>query len=126
MRLTRMTAILLLAALTGCKQGTLEDALAARSVGLDANGRAELEARMSEVLGQPVSIAANAFADSSLLVLERRVQRDPAGNRLPGRSLERPERFRLWMNAGQCWLEHEASGEYWLLESPNCEPVPAR
>lgn len=109
--------------LVACKNGTLQDEVPARVQAPTPAGKAELQAAVAEALGRTeVLLADDAFIDSSTLVVERRPARDPAGNRLPGRELEKPERFQLLLSGGDCILLRESSGERWTLREVRCQP----
>jgi hypothetical protein len=115
--------LLLLAALTGCKNGTLQPEVPARLTEPSAEARAELEQIVAEAAGAySVNLAEHPFADSNVLVVERRPQRDPQGDRLPGRDLGRPERFQLLVSGGACILLQESTGKRWELREASCLP----
>lgn len=121
-----MRALALLASLLltpSCSSNQLQDvAPALLSPGADT-AREEIASHIGNALGGSVVLADDAFASSSQLVIERRVHRDPAGNRLPGRILEEPERFRLALHNGDCILLHLNSGRQWVLAESHCIPA---
>jgi hypothetical protein len=72
--------------------------------------------------GRGVTLTDKAFADSDVLLLERPILRGPDGRPLDGRSMERPEVFKLVQQAGQCVLVHERTGARQVLQGCNCVP----
>ncbi|HEY8521922.1 MAG TPA: hypothetical protein VIN61_17755 [Gammaproteobacteria bacterium] len=84
--------------------------------------RAELAGVISAALGAPVTLADDALAGGSVLVVERREPRDAQGRPLSGRSLEAPERFRLVLDRGRCVLVREATDERFPLAA-TCAPA---
>ncbi|MEX1032345.1 MAG: hypothetical protein WDZ30_03205 [Cellvibrionaceae bacterium] len=83
--------------------------------------RAELQNIVSTALhGAHVNLADDALTESSTLVIERQPRRDPLGNRLPGRTLETPERFHLLLSGGKCVLVHHNSEQRWELREASC------
>jgi len=84
---------------------------------------AELARVVSEWLGgAPVTLAADALADESRLIIERREPRDAQGRPLSGRSYERPERFRLVLRGKRCFLVRESTDERRPIDAP-CVPA---
>ncbi|MCW8195161.1 hypothetical protein F6455_10220 [Proteobacteria bacterium 005FR1] len=115
--------LLLLAAMTGCKNGTLQHEAPARLAEQSDAARAELEQIIAKAAGAyTVTLAEHPFADSSVLLVERRPQRDPQGHRLPGRDLGNPERFQLLVSGEDCILLQESTGKRWELREANCLP----
>lgn len=115
---------LCLLALAACKNGTVHDeqAAPARISEPSSTSRAEIQNAIREALGRDVALAENALSDSSVLIVERQARRDPPGNRLPGRDLDAPEHFELWLRGDTCVLVHRGSGESWELTQSVCEP----
>lgn len=111
--------------LAGCAGGP---AAAGRDVpavipGSTPESRAALERAVGELLdGAPVTLAADALTDESVLILERREPRDAEGRPLSGRSFERPERIRLVLRGERCFLVRESTSER-LLVAADCVPV---
>lgn len=111
--------------LMSCKSSQLQDVTPALlSPSADA-ARREIQVLIGDALGGNVLLSDDAFTRNSQLVIERRPQRDPAGNRLPGRVLEEPGRFRLALRGGECILLHVNSGRHWVLNQAACVPAPA-
>lgn len=86
--------------------------------------RSELNEVVSAALGGvPVTLADDALATSSVLVIERSIPRGldvpPAG----GRSLESPATFRLFAAGSRCILEHQGSGRRWTLRESRCRAL---
>lgn len=112
--------------LVSCKQNTVQDAVPAVLVGSDEAGRQEIQQHIENVLGGSVLLADGVLTGNSEIVVERRPQRDPSGNRLPGRILTEPERFRLIISRkGECILVHLNSDQHWILEDSRCVPITA-
>ena len=70
--------------------------------------------------GAPVTIADDAFTQSSQLALEQGRLADGPGRPLTGRDLGVPKIFSLIKNDRGCWLVREADGERWLLDKVSC------
>jgi hypothetical protein len=84
-----------------------------------AEARAELAAAVSTALSSaPVTLAADALTDSSLLTIEQQPLRgNPAAT---GRQLGTAERFRLVTDGEQCTLVHETGGGRYVLAASTC------
>lgn len=81
----------------------------------------ELEKTMTTALfGVPIKLSAGAFATTSTLTLEPQMQHSPAGRLATGRTVTRPEQFRLIATADGCVLEHMNSGERFVLRITHC------
>jgi hypothetical protein len=88
-----------------------------------AEGREELVRVVSRALdGAAVTIADDALAGESTLIIERAVRRDAQGRPLTGRDTERPEHFQLVRSGSSCVLVHERTGRRWTLKSVTCSP----
>jgi hypothetical protein len=89
-----------------------------------ARSRAELEQLVSAALnGAPVRLADDSLTRDSALIIERVQPRDAAGRPLDGRTLERPEHFRLVTHGSDCVLIHERTGKRQILRSAKCQPA---
>ncbi|SDJ91391.1 hypothetical protein [Microbulbifer yueqingensis] len=85
--------------------------------------RAELQGAVSEALGNvPVTLSDSALTSSSLLVIEHSPPRDLRQPHLAGREMQAPVRFRLLLEAGECWLVRLPQGSPRLLEGVSCVP----
>lgn len=85
---------------------------------------AELTRVVGEWLGDaPVTLAANALANDSSLIIERREPRDAQGRPISGRLHERPEHFRLVLRGKRCYLVRVATDERRPIDAP-CVPAP--
>lgn len=81
----------------------------------------ELEKTMTTALfGVPIKLSAGAFATPSVLTLEPQMQHTPAGRLASGRTVTRPEQFRLIATTDGCVLEHVNSGERFALQITRC------
>ena len=67
-----------------------------------------------------VVLADDALTRDSLLVIERKVARDPTGQRLSGRDFEKPDQFQLVVNGSRCALVYVQSGQRYELERTHC------
>jgi len=93
----------------------------ARLVEPDDAARAELRAAVASFFGgAPVPLTDDALTQTSQLVVERAALRDPAGLRVDGRDLGRPQLFDLKQVDGFCVLVHRASGRRVTLPSAHC------
>jgi hypothetical protein len=87
----------------------------------DAETITELELTITTSLyGVPVDLNENAFTSSSLLTLEPRLRKTPQGKLATGRTMERPEQFRLLSTADGCILERMATGNRFILKLAQC------
>ena len=101
------------------------DAVPAVLVEPGPEARAELAAMVSAALGgRPVRLANDALTSTSELIVERSPARDPQGRLLDGRAGGRPQRFRLWLDAGRCVLERAGTAPV-ALRHARCAPRPA-
>ena len=83
--------------------------------------REELEKTMTTALyGVPVKLSAGAFTSGSVLTLEPQQRSTPAGRLASGRTVTRPEQFRLVATASGCVLEHMNTGERYRLQITQC------
>jgi hypothetical protein len=80
----------------------------------------QMQAFAGQQTGRGVTLTDKAFADSDVLLLERPILRGPDGRPLDGRSMERPEVFKLVQQAGQCVMVHERTGARQVLQGCNC------
>lgn len=88
-------------------------------------GTEEMQRLIGEAMGGvAVTLSADAFTESSLLVIERNPPRSLANPRPGGRELTPPARFRLLLDEGRCWLQRLPDGMRRPLESVRCEPEP--
>ncbi|MEX2963059.1 hypothetical protein [Microbulbifer sp. TYP-18] len=118
----------LLAVLVGCgSQSARSGELPALLVQSTAENRAELQRVLSSALnGAPVLVAEDAFTRESILVIQRSPPQEFRQGPLQGRDMGHPERFRLMMDDGGCWLKRLADGSRWKLEGIDCVPEPQR
>ena len=120
--MTTALAVAGMLALAACPPPPPRD-VPARITKPTAESHAELERVVRGALkGAPVTIAGDALARDSMLIIERAPARDAAGVPLTGRDRGRPERFRLVTNGARCALVHERSGRRWTLASASCSP----
>jgi hypothetical protein len=87
--------------------------------------RAQLQRVVSDALhGAPLTLADDALARESTLIVERGRARGPDGTPLQGRDRGQPERFRLVKQSSRCVLVHEGSGRRFTLSSATCAASP--
>lgn len=107
--------------LTGCQTVNTDDDRPARIVNADNDSRAALRTVVKEALGVEVMLNDDALTGSSLLTIERW----PTGtldNPVPqGRILEKPIRFRLMTNGGDCVLVDQRDGSRRVLPNTTCK-----
>lgn len=86
-----------------------------------AESRAELRKAITDALSRTdVTLADDALTQSSFLLIERRPARDPTGQRLSGRDLDKPETFQLMKDGERCTLVHERTSQRFSLEQAQC------
>lgn len=84
----------------------------------------ELERTISTSLyGVPVSLTESAFTDSSVLTLQPAQQSRPDVRLASGRTMDRPEQFRLIAIGDACLLEKMTTGERFQLQVTRCSAV---
>jgi len=84
-------------------------------------GRAELVRVVRRALHDAsVTLADDALAHDSTLLVERTPRRDARGLLIDGRETGRPERFSLVKNGADCVLVHERTGLRRVLSSTTC------
>ena len=74
--------------------------------------------------GGPIRLAPDAFAQSSLLTLERAPHRLGAGATASSLTVEKPEQFRLVRTGSQCLLIRVKTAERATLEHLECSAAP--
>ena len=95
----------------------------ARLVEPTAETRAELERAVSEMLhGAPVTLAADALTQSSVLVIEGSRPRGPGSPPLGGRETRMPERLQLFTDGRRCVLVHGDERARYELRHAACVP----
>ena len=121
--MTRSVAAWLAVALSaGCQSAPAEFSYASLS-GLTQAQQAELGNLIAEAVNLPqVQLAANAFNDTHVLVLEPAVSSTPRGQLATGRTTTRPQTFHLLSDGQNCLLEHVNSGARYAL-SFSCSPL---
>jgi hypothetical protein len=88
-----------------------------------AESRLELRRVVSGALHRDsVTLADDALTRESVLIIERARARDPNGQLLNGRELDKPEHFHLVKEGERCVLVRERTGERWTLASATCAP----
>lgn len=88
-----------------------------------AESRAELVRVVSEALhGAPITLADDALAKETTLIIERARPRGPDGTPLQGRETGMPERFLLVKIGSRCELVHEGTRRRFPLSSVTCAP----
>ena len=80
--------------------------------------RAELSRLIGEALRRPpILLAPDALTHEPSVVIEPMHPRDSSGLPLQGRSLGRPEIFRLMLEGSHCLLLQESTGRRWRLHA---------
>ena len=111
------------AALSAGCQSAPEQYSYASLPGLTQTQQAELGNLIAEAVNLPqVQLAANAFKDTHILVLEPAVSSTPRGQLATGRTTTRPQTFHLLSDGRNCLLEHVNSGARYAL-SFGCNPL---
>ena len=111
------------AALAACAAEPLPEGVPALLVDPDAASRAELAGVLQNALGATrVTLAPDALTESRELTIERPAPRGLDAPPATGRTLGRPERFRLVRDGPQCVLIQDSTGLRWLLLDARCEP----
>ena len=120
---TRGLALLLAGAALGC-QSTAEEVPAWVSAP-SAQTQSALQAAMARLLGgAPIRLAPDAFAQSSLLTLERAAHGLGASATASSLIVEKPEQFRLVLIGSQCLLVRVRTAERAALEHLECAAAP--
>lgn len=119
-----MTVAGLFTALAACGSLNASDQeVPAVIVGMTPEARTELQRVLVEASnGAPVTIAENAFSESSQLILEQGRLADSSQRLLSGRDLGKPRIFTLVSRSGDCWLVRNEDGQRWQLNSIKCIP----
>jgi hypothetical protein len=90
-----------------------------------ANTRAELQRIVGEIVGDPqIALAEDALVNSSTLIIERAMRRDPNGLLANGRETQRPQQFELILHGSRCMLVRSATGDRWFLRDTKCRAIP--
>ena len=118
--------VLTLSLLAGCQSQAAEDRSAIIS-NPSPEVVNELERTISTSLyGVPVSLTESAFTSSSVLTLQPAQQNRPDVQLATGRTMTRPEQFRLIASGGGCVLEKLSTGERFPLQATRCQAPPAQ
>ncbi|MCP8900809.1 hypothetical protein [Gilvimarinus xylanilyticus] len=85
-----------------------------------AQTQQELTQAVSNALNTRVRLSPQALVKTSDLTIDA-----PAPKRLEnqggaGLILGRPDHFSLWLQNGQCILQHQESGQEWILKTARC------
>jgi len=81
----------------------------------------QLEQTLSEAMaGTKITLAADVFTTSSVLVIERGLRRGIEGNAELGRNLGRPYRFQLLTDGSNCVVLDPQTGLRWPLTGAVC------
>lgn len=107
--------------MAGCVGSSGGREMPARLLPPSEAARAELHAVVAAAIGQAdVRLAEDVLQQDGVLLLERRPRTDPMGQRLPGRDLGSPSRFRLFIADDRCLLRQIDSDRSWHLEQARC------
>jgi hypothetical protein len=120
-RVTIVVAVSLLFGLFGC-QSTANAELPAVIAEPSPAAIAELERTITAALGgAPVSLASGVFTQSTLLTLEHQSRQSTEGRLATGRTMEKPEQFRLLRVGTRCELLRVKTGERFALRETKCQ-----
>lgn len=86
----------------------------------DAVRRELVEVVSTALDGRSVTIAPEALTTSSWLIIEQSPSRSIDRPVEPGRDPGHPERFRLVLDGGRCFLVHERTELSWMLRFARC------
>ncbi len=116
--LIRLTLFLLL---TACKAQDVQPEVPALLTNPGDAMLLQLEQTLSEAMGgTKVTLTADVFTKTSVLVLERGLRRGIEGNAELGRDLGRPYRFQLLTNGSNCVVLDPQTGMHWPLAGAVC------
>jgi len=119
-QLTAITVVLILLA-TACRLPVTQPDTPALLTNPGPETLQELEQTLSTAMnGAQISLATDVLTKTSVLVIERGMQRGI--NRAPelGRDLGQPYRFQLVIKGQQCLLVDKQNGTEWPLSSAEC------
>ncbi len=110
-------------ALVGCSGNGIAPDVGAVRTSITPESKTELEEVLASATGNAsVTLADDALASTSVLVLERQRSRSIDQPMEPGRDLGMPWRFQLVIDGRRCFLVDQASGLRWMLNTTTCEP----
>jgi hypothetical protein len=69
-----------------------------------------------------VQLSEHDLTQNSELVIERWPHKDGRGELIQGRNLELPQRLKLVLQDGACWLVHPSNGRRLHLAKATCRP----
>ena len=122
MKATFVVAVSLLG-LFGC-QSTVNAEIPAVIAEPSPEAIVELERTITAALGgTPVSLNSSVFTQSSLLTLEHQSRQSPEGRLATGRTMEKPEQFRLVRVGTRCELLRVKTGERFVLRETKCQTM---
>ncbi|MBN1377726.1 MAG: hypothetical protein JXA04_00665 [Gammaproteobacteria bacterium] len=116
------TGILLsLMILFACKNSDTREAVPARIIEPTIESRADLHLTVANALhNSAITLADDALTRSSVLIIERKLQRDADNNRIMGRDFGTPEQFHLVLINDQCVLIQKSTGNQFVLSKTHC------
>jgi hypothetical protein len=83
---------------------------------------AELEQTITTALGgTPVSLNSSVFSQSNLLTLDHQYRQSSEGRMATGRTMEKPEQFRLIRVGTRCELLRVKTGDRLALRETKCQ-----
>jgi hypothetical protein len=123
--LTRTGCVFGVLGLVACQAPAQQPDVAAVLVNPTPQSRAQLVKAVNEMLGvSSVILTDDALTRSSVLLIERRPARDPAGVRFTGRDYGKPGTFTLVKSAGACVLVSARDGKRIVLTGATCRMAP--
>ncbi|GGF78601.1 hypothetical protein [Alteromonas lipolytica] len=111
-----------LALASGCAPTSVQPAQPATVTALSTSQKQQLETVISDWFGGvKVTLADNAFTDSSSVSIERREHLDNQGNPIEGRHNNAVYSFSLLKQGQDCWLQNERTSQKVLLNGITCD-----
>jgi len=116
-----LTGLTLCLLLTACKAQDVQPEVPALLTNPAPSMQQQLEQTLSDAMGgTKVTLAADVFTTSSVLVIERGLKRGIEGNAELGRNLGRPYRFQLLTDGSNCVVLDPQTGLRWPLTGAVC------
>lgn len=116
-----VTTVAAIALMAGCQHlpGTKQPAV------LDAptsKVQLQLQQSVSAALGSDIRLSQHALTRNSRLTIDA-PQSKTINDQSHGLHLGKPDHFQLWKQGKKCVLEHEETGQTWVLQAASCVEI---
>ena len=121
MKIRYLLAAPLLIVMIGCQTVGIGIGQPARIIDADDASRTDLQEAINMAFGTNVTIAAHAFTNSSVLMIERGPRPTMENPNPIGRNMEKPVQLRLVIDETDCVLIDTCNNAQYTLANTDCE-----